>query len=160
MALSGPGWVIHLTSSLRYGLGLPLLIAGIAGLLLYLWRAPRAAVVFIAFPARLFRTHRRGQTAFARYILPIVPFLCLAAAYATIEGARWAVTPSARPLAVRPLTVLLAGLIAAPSIWSVVQTNRLLSRRIIGCWRPSGFAASFPRRDNASQRVRPMVTSR
>jgi 4-amino-4-deoxy-L-arabinose transferase-like glycosyltransferase len=128
MALSGPGWVIHLTSSLRYGLGLPLLMAGIAGLLLYLWRAPRAAVVFVAFPLVYFALIGVGQTAFARYILPIVPFLCLAAAYATTEGARWAVTAMARPAALRPLMGLLACLIAAPSVWSVVQTNRLLSR--------------------------------
>ena len=128
MALSEPGWVIHLTSSLRYGLGLPLLMAGIGGLLLYLWRAPRAAVVFIAFPLAYFALMGVGQTAFARYILPIVPFLCLAAGYATTEGARWAVMAMARPAALRPLMGLLACLIAAPSIWSVVQTNRLLSR--------------------------------
>ncbi len=129
MALAGPAWTAHLTISLRYGLGLPLMIAGIAGMLLYVWRARKGAIVFVTFPVLYFALIGAGQTAFARYILPILPFMCLAAAYATIEAARWVSTVGVRPLAVRPLTVLLAGLIAAPSMWSVVQTNRLLSQQ-------------------------------
>jgi len=69
-----------------------------------------------------------GQTAFARYIIPTLPFLCIGAAYFTVETAhaigRW----SRRPRATVVLTGFLAVLVAAPSAWSAIQTDRLLSR--------------------------------
>jgi 4-amino-4-deoxy-L-arabinose transferase-like glycosyltransferase len=34
-AMAGPGWVVHAASSLRYGVGLPILIAGALGFLVY-----------------------------------------------------------------------------------------------------------------------------
>jgi 4-amino-4-deoxy-L-arabinose transferase-like glycosyltransferase len=88
-AMAGYGWVVHLRSSLYYGLGLPLLIAGIVGLVLYWWQDRRAGVLFALFPVVYFAVIGGGQTAFARYVIPLVPFLCLSAAHAAVALGGW-----------------------------------------------------------------------
>ena len=73
----GRGWVVHLTSSLRFGLGLPLLVAGLTGLFLLVWKHPAKGMIVVAFPVAYWSVIGSGYTVFARYILPVVPFLCL-----------------------------------------------------------------------------------
>ncbi len=46
----GRGWTYHLTHSLRYGLGLPLFSASLAGMVLLLRQAPGKGVLVVAFP--------------------------------------------------------------------------------------------------------------
>ncbi len=124
----GRGWVVHLTSSLRYGLGLPLLVAGLTGFLLLLWKQPRKGLVVALFPVTYYALIGSGYTVFARYILPVVPFLCLAAAFAVFDAGRAIAEWSRRP-AFAPVTAWgLALLVVAPSAWSVVQFDRLLAR--------------------------------
>jgi hypothetical protein len=127
-AMAGYAWIVHLQSSLRYGLGVPLLAAGIGGLVLYCWQDRRAGTLFALFPIVYFAVIGAGQTAFARYIIPVVPFLCLSAAHATVEIARWLAHRSRRPAWAPAFAWSLAVLVAAPSAWSTVRTDRLLSR--------------------------------
>ena len=128
MALAGSAWQIHLTSSLRYGLGLPMLVAGLGGMGLMLFRRTREGTLFLLCPVAYFALIGAGQSAFARYILPTIPFLCLGGALLVSELAgtisRW----SGRPAMAPALVATLAALTAAPSLWSAVQTNRLLAR--------------------------------
>jgi hypothetical protein len=127
-AVAGPAWTVHLTISLRYGLGLPLLVAGVGGLVFYLWRDWRAGVVFAIFPLVYFIAIGAGQTAFARYILPITPFLCLAAAHLVVTGAGVVGRGLARPTAAPAITWAMALLVATPAAWSAIRTDQLLSR--------------------------------
>ena len=53
------GWLHHLTHSLRYGVGLPLLLTGIAGAVVLAVRQPTTAALLFAFPVGVF--HCRGQ---------------------------------------------------------------------------------------------------
>jgi len=124
----GRGWVVHLTSSLRYGLGLPLLVAGLTGLLLLLWKRPREGLMVSLFPVAYYAAIGSGYTVFARYILPVVPFLCLTAAFAVVTAGRSVVSWSSRPTLAPMTTWGLALLVVAPSAWSVVQFDRLLAR--------------------------------
>lgn len=125
-AMAGPGWIVHLSSSLRFGLGLPMLIAGIGGMVLYVIRDWRAGVLFCLFPLTYYALIGGGQTAFARYILPVVPFLCLSAGYLIVETARLL----ARGSALEPaLAGVLALAVAAPSAWSAIRSDLLLSQR-------------------------------
>jgi hypothetical protein len=80
MALAGYAWQIHLTSSLRYGLGLPMLVAGLGGMGVLMFRSRHDATLFLLCPVTYFVLIGAGQTAFARYILPTIPFLCLGGA--------------------------------------------------------------------------------
>jgi hypothetical protein len=75
-------------STLRYGVGIPILASGIAGFLLLLWQDPRKGLLVALFPVTYYLLVGSG-TVFARYMLPVVPFLCLAAGYAVTEAARW-----------------------------------------------------------------------
>ena len=128
MALAGYAWQIHLTSSLRYGLGLPMLVAGVGGMGLLLFRSRREATLFLLCPVTYFALIGAGQSAFARYILPTIPFLCLAGALLVTELARIISRWSGRPAAAPMLAAIIAALTAAPSLWSAVETNRLLAR--------------------------------
>jgi hypothetical protein len=74
------GWGYHAAFTLRYGVGVPLMLAGIAGAVwLALARASAAALV-LAFPVSYYAVLGAGQTVFARYMVPVVPFICLTAA--------------------------------------------------------------------------------
>lgn len=127
-AMAGPGWLVHLSSSLRYGIGLPLLVAGVVGLVLHAWRDWRSGLLFAVFPIAYYAFIGAGETAFARYIIPVVPFLCLAAAHVVVECARVMSRWSRRPEAAPVFAWLLAAAAAAPSVAAAVQTDLLLSR--------------------------------
>ena len=144
----GRGWVVHLTSSLRYGLGLPLLVAGLAGLLLVAWKQPAKGIVVALFPMACWALHGSGYTVFARYMMPAVPFLCLTAAYAVTEAGRAAAAMAGRPNWLHAASWALAMLVVAPSAWSVVQFNRLLAREDSRVVAAEWVRASFP--DGAS----------
>ena len=128
MALAGYAWQIHLTSSLRYGVGLPMLVAGLGGMGLLLFRSGREATLFLLCPVAYFALIGAGQSAFARYILPTIPFLCLGGALLVTEVARTLSRWLRRPAAAPTLAAIVAALIAAPSLWSAIETNRLLAR--------------------------------
>ncbi len=65
---------------------------------------------------------------FARYILPVIPFLCLTAASFVTTAARWVVTRLHAPRWFGLVaTSMVVGLLL-PSIRSVIQFDRLLAR--------------------------------
>jgi hypothetical protein len=128
VAYDGAAWMVHLTSSLRYGLGWPLLAAAIAGLALYVSRDRRNGVVFALFPLVYFAAIGAGQTAFARYIIPLLPFCALAAAYLVTEAARPIAARLQRPLLTPAFAAAFAALIALPTLVSAIRTNVILSR--------------------------------
>jgi 4-amino-4-deoxy-L-arabinose transferase-like glycosyltransferase len=74
------GWLHHLQFSLRYGLGLPLLAAGIAGAAALFVFEPRTAFLLLSFPITYFVVAGSIRNLFFRYAIPLVPFVCLAAA--------------------------------------------------------------------------------
>jgi hypothetical protein len=123
----GRGWLVHLTSSLRFGIGLPMLAAGVGGLVWLMWVDWRRGMLVGIFPIAYYLVIGSGYTVFARYILPVVPFLCLAAAFACVETARALADRVQRPHHAAVLTWTLAILIVAPSAVSLVQFDRLLA---------------------------------
>jgi hypothetical protein len=141
----GRGWWVHLTSSLGYGVGLPMLVAGIAGMIWMMSRSPRIGVMLALFPAATYLIIGSGLTVFARYALPIVPFLCLTAAYAVVESSRALAIRLERPQWQASFAYAAALLILAPSAQSVWQFDRLLatedSRLIAAHW----IEQQFPR---------------
>jgi len=133
----GRGWVYHATTTLRYGVGAPILGAGVTGMLLLIFRHPRRGLLVALFPVSYYALMGSAYTVFARHMLPVVPFLCLGAAYFIAEGACWLAILLRRPQWSPALVTL--GLIGAlwPSVHSVVMfdvlmartDNRLLARR-------------------------------
>jgi hypothetical protein len=133
----GRGWIHHLTSTLRYGVGLPVLVAGLLGFMLLLWRDRRKGTLVALFPVSYYLLLGSGYTVFARYMLPVVPFLCLMAGYALAEGARWIALRTRRPNLSPIAATAGVALLLWPSAYSVVHFDRLISRtdsRLMARW--------------------------
>jgi hypothetical protein len=114
------GWLHHLTYSLRYGVSLPLLIAGLAGAGALLVRQPKTTALLLAFPVVYFIVAGSFRNLFFRYMIPVVPFLVLAAA--------WLVTAAVRRVTASKLALAsVAVLVVLPSAVSTIQFDRIAS---------------------------------
>jgi hypothetical protein len=74
---TGNGWLYHLTSSMRFGLGIPLLLLCLAGIGLALWRRSRQDWLLLAFVVPYYLVIGWAQVRFLRYIIPLLPALCV-----------------------------------------------------------------------------------
>ncbi len=118
----GVGGVYHLRHTLPKGLGWPIFLAASGGALLALRKEPAKAAILLAFPLLFYASTATSQTLFLRYMIPLLPFVCVLSAYAVhaiplrlFDDRAWV-----RGL----LIVALAVLPAARS----VQIDRVLSR--------------------------------
>jgi hypothetical protein len=121
----GRGWIYHVTHSLPYGVGVPVFVAMIAGLVPLL-RKHRAAVALVAFAAAFYASIGSGYTVFFRYVLPLVPFVCVSAAAGLGAAAGWMSLrwPGARTVVV----VLLLASTAGPALAQSARLDLLLAR--------------------------------
>ena len=111
------GWLHHLQFSLRYGLGLPLLAAGLAGTAAMLWFEPRLGLLLLSFPISYFIVAGSIRNLFFRYAIPLVPFLCLAAARLVT-----------RIVKSEALVAVLAALVVLPSAVSTFRFDWIVSQ--------------------------------
>jgi hypothetical protein len=74
------GWWFHFSVTLREGLGLPLLVLAVGGILLSLYRHRRRDLLLLSFPLFYFLYVGSWRVVYGRYMIPILPFLCLLAA--------------------------------------------------------------------------------
>lgn len=121
----GDPWAYHLGTTLRLGVGLPLLVGGLLGWLLLARHDRRTAAVLVSFPVVYYFAIGRGESAFFRYMLPVVPFLCVGAGML----AEWLPRRAGIPL--------LLGM-AAPTFAASVQSDALMragdTRDAMGAW--------------------------
>lgn len=133
------GWLYHLSNSLRYGIGLPLLAAGIAGAAALLWFERRVALLFLSFPIAYYLVAGGFRLLFFRYTLPVVPFLCVTAAYLVCLTCAWVVSQlptrvAHRALYFRATTAVLAVTMvwsSAVKIWAFDQVMRQPDNRVV-----------------------------
>lgn len=124
----GRGWLYHATTTLHYGVGIPMLVAGIAGVLLLIYRDVRKGVLVALFPVTYYTLLGSGLTVFSRHMIPVVPFLCLTGGYCAAEAAAWIAARVSRPNWRTALTALIVALILWPSARSAVLFDLLLAR--------------------------------
>lgn len=118
----GLGGIYHLRHTLPKGLGWPLFAAAVAGgAWATLTHTRRAAVLFL-FPTLFYISTATGRTVFLRYMLPLLPFLCVAAGWWIAE---WFPRVKKRRL---QLAVLAAMLLGTGPLINVIQTNLRLAR--------------------------------
>lgn len=117
----------------RGGFGYPALLLAGAGIVLgavRLVRGPGRArwAAVLVFPILYFYFVSRQQIAFARYLLPIMPFLCVLAAAAVVSGVsllrRYDIPRAPRTALIAALTI--AALL--PPALTAVRFNRTISR--------------------------------
>jgi len=118
----GIGGLYHLEHTLPKSLGWPLFLTSVVGGgWAKLRHSKRAAVLFL-FPALFYVSTASGRTVFLRYMLPMLPFLCVAAGW-FLAAMRERLRP---PRVVWWLALLL--LLARPAV-DAIATDRVLSRQ-------------------------------
>jgi 4-amino-4-deoxy-L-arabinose transferase-like glycosyltransferase len=143
----GRGWLYHLTFSLWYGLGAPLLVAGLGGMALLAATSWKKAVVILTFPILYYITVGRGYTVFVRYVTPVIPFLCITAAFLLVRLAQRLVRPESVPRFV----ALIAVVLALPSIARDLAFDVLIGRTDTRTLAQQWIAAHVPAGDSIGQ---------
>ena len=126
------GWWHHLDFSLRYGIGLPLLVTGLVGAVAMAWLEPRVALLFLSFPVVYYLIAGSFRLLFFRYAMPVVPFLCVTAAYLVCRAAAWLASRLSAPVGQRTVFRTATALFAIAIVWSsairIWAFNDLLGR--------------------------------
>lgn len=121
----GRGWWYYARVVLPAAVGWPIFLAGTLGILAALVTRFRATATLFAFPTAYYLVAGRGYGVFARYILPVIPFLCVGAAWLLVEAVRML----ARRNAVSTRRALLAAatlVVVAPTAYKTLLLDRLL----------------------------------
>jgi hypothetical protein len=121
------GWIQHAIVTLPNALGWPMYFAGLAGAAWFLVRDFRRAIVVLAFPLAYYVVAGSGYSVYARYMMPVVPFVCLGAGYAAVRSIE-VLMPDARGVRLSAALVALGLLLALPTGTKAIQLDRLLSR--------------------------------
>ena len=131
----GFGWSYHLIRTLPAALGWPLFLAGVVGFAVMGARRRVPAAIVGAFCLALYASLGAGQTVFFRYVLPLVPFLCISAAFAVrATRAPW-------------IAVVLAAPALVTSVWSDTLLAQPDTRVLASQW----LAEHVPRSDSVYQ---------
>jgi hypothetical protein len=132
----GRGWTYHLTTTLPYGIGIPVFVAAVAGAPMMARLGPRQSLVLASFALAYYGVIGGGRTVFFRYVLPLVPLLVIPAALATdraahVIAARWRLTPR---LSIAALVLVVGGWGLANCIWFDALMARTDSRVLAAQW--------------------------
>lgn len=125
--LLGSGWLYHFRFSLVHGLGLPLFGASLAGIFVMARRRTAAVLLLGSFPAAYYFMAGASANVFVRYMVPVVPFLCIFAAsfVDAVAGVAARLTGVRQPL----VAAALGFVVIAPSAWSVLQFDTIVARK-------------------------------
>jgi 4-amino-4-deoxy-L-arabinose transferase-like glycosyltransferase len=121
------GWWYHAAITFPAALGWPVYLAGLAGVMGLLATAPRRSAILLSFPIAYYIVAGSGHTVFARYIIPDLPFLAIAAAWLVVSVVR-ATIPASRPTARAWVTIAVSLAAVAPSAIRLATLDRLLAR--------------------------------
>ena len=122
----GRGWRYHLERSLPYGVGLPAFIAACAGAVPMIGHHARHAFILGGFALPFYFAIGSGTTVFFRYIMPLVPIVCLLAAVALRYVTPWLSARTHVPA--RAIMTVLVVLTVAPALVNCVWFDVVLSR--------------------------------
>lgn len=126
----------HLGFGVPHALTLPAAALAAAGLLLAAVKKPRQTLVFGGFALAYALVLIKVHSAFIRYVLPLLPALCIGAGYALSRG-------TARGKTILPFTLACALTLAAPLYYTMRQ-NLVLARPDTRATAAADFAAAVP----------------
>ena len=122
----GRGWRYHLERSLPYGVGLPIFIAACVGTVPMIGRHGRHAFILGGFALPFYLAIGSGTAVFFRYIMPLVPLVCLLAAVGIRYVTAWVSARTHFP--VRAVMTALVLLTAGPALVNCVWFDAVLAR--------------------------------
>jgi hypothetical protein len=126
--IEGSGWSFYL-ETLGWGLGIIFLIFSLIGLLWILVQHRKVILFLFSFPVLYYLLMGNTGHAFARYALPLIPFLALSTGGVIWQIAHWLNEKNRLPIwSVVGIGGLLWGLCLAPSIVSSIRHNYLLTQ--------------------------------
>lgn len=122
---SAPGWIFYL-KTLRWGIGDLLLLVAICGIIMPFTRRSRRIVFLFTFPLLYYASMGNTGHVFARYAIPLLPFLALAAAGLLCLALSRLRVPR-RYATLLTLSAILV--IVAQPVYSALRHDLLLTRR-------------------------------
>ena len=130
----GPGWVYHVTRSLPYGVSFPVFAASIAGIVPFVRGYGAHALTVAAFAMATYLSLGNGYTVFFRYVLPLVPIVCLVAAVgvvtvASVVDRRGGLQPGTAKGRRARTTGLVAAALAAWGLVNCIWFDALLAKQ-------------------------------
>jgi hypothetical protein len=132
----GRGWIYHATHSLPYGAGIATCAAAVVGLWPFVRRHGRAAIVLGSFAVPFYAAVGSGYTVFFRYVLPLIPLICLLAAFGVVAASSWVAVRArvsyAQVVAVVCVLAIGPGLVYA--VWFDAVLARTDTRVLAGEW--------------------------
>jgi 4-amino-4-deoxy-L-arabinose transferase-like glycosyltransferase len=138
------GWLYHAQFTLRYGVGIPLLVCAVAGAWWLATRDRRKASLILSFPLSYYVILGSGLTVFVRYMIPIVPFLCLLAAVAIEWFAERMSLVSGRERLHDVIAAVLAAGVMVPTTIADIRFDRLMTATDTRVLAADWIASTFP----------------
>lgn len=132
-SIAEPVWIVYM-KHLRLTVGWPALLLAGAGLVLAVDRSVRGPgrvrwAVVLSFTLVYFAIIARQRIVFARYLLPIIPMLCLSASWAVISGVSFLRRYEIRRAPRTALVVALTAAALLPPAVEAVKFDRMIARR-------------------------------
>jgi len=124
LGFTSRGWTQHFLLSLRYGLGAPLLIAALIGVIIAAFQRNSKLWIIVIFMAAYYIGMGSGATIFVRYMLPVIPFTVIVAALTIVKLAP-KIWPARKDLACAALAIA----VIFVSAFRTVHTDRLLAAK-------------------------------
>jgi hypothetical protein len=141
---TGNGWLYHLTSSLRFGMGVPMLLVSLAALVLALKARTRQDWYLLAFLIPYYLVIGLSQVRYLRYVIPLFPVLAvligrlmarplpedpaLQEVYLTVgESEKTLPIPWPKPSVIAKIIWAVGGLAAAITLLITLSLDRMMS---------------------------------
>jgi hypothetical protein len=125
----GIGWLYHFKFTLPFGLGWTLFIAALIGIIILIKLNPRNAAILLSFPFVYYFLAGKSYSVYVRYMTPIVPFACIAAAICVVWTSDKLSKAFAAKISQTAIAIFLTTLIILQSAYSVAQFNWLLTQK-------------------------------
>jgi hypothetical protein len=132
----GRGWIYHLRYSLPHGVGPAAFIAALVGLVPFVRRHGRAAWILGGFAGGFYLVVGSGYTVFYRYVLPLIPLLCLVAAVGVVVVVErvQAWTGCSRRAAFTTILLIALGPALVQAVWFDAVLARTDTRVLAARW--------------------------
>ncbi|MDD5070051.1 MAG: phospholipid carrier-dependent glycosyltransferase [Candidatus Omnitrophica bacterium] len=120
-------WLYHLKFSLFFGLGGTLFLSSLLGIITIIKHDFKKALIVLSFLATYYFVCARSKTVFLRYIIPLLPFLCLSAAFFVNSILKLIADrfPGKKSFFIK---VIIVSVVLFPSALSIIKFDSLLAK--------------------------------